>query len=205
MARLKGMTTRLSARSTSRLPLLLAAVALVPALAACGAQDGPDGSRAVDPINVPLPETPTDTPAESPTDPETTPWAKRIAMSSVDLVAIETSGGMCAGTDGSGQVEGTECRSTLTIAGDGSWQVVEGDTVRSGRLDFEDLTRLTGTLYATDATAKPKDEISCDSWVDGRDVTLTYASATGKDVTVSSCEHDLSDVKLLDVVSRLVG
>ena len=183
------MTTRPSGRPARRLPLLLAAVALVPALAACGAQDGPPGSRAVEPINVPLPETPTGSPV--PTDPGTTPWAKRIAMSSVDLVTIETSGGMCASTDGKGHVEGTECTSTITIAGDGSWRVVEGDAVRSGRLDFEDLTRLTGTLYGTDATTHPKAEVSCASWVDGRDVTLTYASATGKDVTVSSCEYDL--------------
>lgn len=204
--RLKGMTTRLLGRRARRLPLLLAAVALVPALAACGGQDS-----TIDPINVAMPETPAGSPSESsPAEPGTTPWSERIAMSSVDLVTIETSGGMCASatddSDGSGQVEGSECRSVTTIAGDGSWKVVDQDGTRTGRLDFEDLTGLTGTLYATDATKHPKDEVSCASWVDGRDVTLTYASATeGKDVSVSSCEYDLSDVKLLDVVAGLTA
>lgn len=123
-------------------------------------------------------------------------------MSSVDLVTIKTIGGMCV--DGNG--EGIQCGTITTIAGDGSWKVVdETGKTRTGRLGFEDLTGLTGTLYATDATKHPKAETECDSWVDGRDVTLTYASATGEDVTVSSCEYDLSGVKLLDRVAVLTA
>lgn len=128
-------------------------------------------------------------------------------MAAVEVVRVETTGGLCAsGRDGEGR-EGSMCTSTLVVNGDGSWKVVDGEATRTGMLSFDERVELTGLLYDSDVTAHPKPETSCASWMDGRDVIVTYIPADGaregNPVSVSSCEYDLSDSNLMAFLSDI--
>ena len=161
-----GMTPRLSS--------LLTAAVLVGSLAACSNAASTD--RAADPDVRSTPST------------SASPTPGRISMAAVELVRVETTGGMCA--------EG-ECGSTTVVHGDGAWEVTDADGTRNGTLSFEDLTEVIRLSTTTDPAARPKPAESCDSWADGRDVALTYSPMTGDPVTVSSCDYDLSKSALL--------
>lgn len=130
-------------------------------------------------------------------------------MGAVEIVRMETSGGMCvSGVEGETS-EGTTCTSTLIIHGDGSWVSTSSDTTVEGSLSFEETTRLIGLLFNSDATAHPKKERSCDSWVDGRDVSLTYTPADGaregSPETISSCDYDLSGSRLMKFLATITA
>lgn len=164
----------------TRLATLLTAAVLMTSLTACG--DDPAGSAPYRPAAS----------ATDPATPSTAPPATpdKIAVSAIDVVRVESSGGECA--DGACPV------SSIVVHGDGSFDAVEGDDARSGVLDDGDLDRLIRLVHTDDLTAHPKDTRSCESWVDGRDVVVTYASPTGDgQVRVSSCDYDLSGSRLL--------
>jgi hypothetical protein len=180
---------------------LLAAAMLVPVLAGCGSTE----VRAVDPDG-PAPSTSTAEPNEPITIPEGEEM-DRIAMSAVEIVRVESSGGMCAsGVDGEGR-EGSVCTSTLVVNGDGSWTAIEADTTQTGTLTTPEMGELVGLLYDSDADDNPKAETSCESWVDGRDVTVTYTPADGARegdrVSLSSCDYDFSGSRLMSLLSTI--
>lgn len=174
----------------TRIAACVAALALVPIVAGCGSTP----QRTIDP-------TPAPSSLGAPDIAPATDGQGRIAMAAVEVVRVETTGGMCAsGPDGQ-EREGSVCTSTMVVNGDGSWKVVDGERTRTGMLSFDERVELTGLLYDSDVTAHPKPETSCASWVDGRDVTLIYTPADGaregNPVSVSSCEYDLSDSDLM--------
>lgn len=178
----------------TRIAAMVAALALVPALAGCATE------RSIAPSPEP---SSLGTPDIAPADGQ-----GRIAMAAVELVRVETTGGMCAsGTDGEGR-EGSVCTSTLVVNGDGSWKVSDKDT-RTGMLSFDERVELTGLLFDSDVTARPKAETSCASWVDGQDVTVTYTPADGaregSPVSVSSCNYDFSDSDLMAFLADIAS
>lgn len=187
----------------TRTAALMLAAMLFPALAGCGSTD----QRAVDPDG-PAPSTVEPTP--EPTEPIAVPKGEemdRITMGAVEVVRVEASGGMCvSGVDDEGR-EGSVCTSTLVVNGDGSWTATEADTTRTGTLTTPEMGQLVGLLYDSDADDNPKAETSCESWVDGRDVTVTYTPADGARegdrASLSSCDYDFSGSRLMSFLSTI--
>lgn len=103
---------------------------------------------------------------------------------SLVLASRSTRGGLCA--------SGVECRSSLTIRGDGRWTSLDGSDTEDGTIDDETLDSLRTAIARTRLDQAPP-ATGCATAADGTEVVYTWRDESGTEVEVSSCERAILD------------
>ena len=95
------------------------------------------------------------------------------------------------------------CDAELTVYADGTYRALSKGEWTHGTFAGTTMFTLREGIERADLLDNRKPEQSCDSWVDGQDIVVSYQATPERRITASSCDYDFDGDALVSMLTHL--